>query len=118
MYSAIPDGAGGWYAGGPFQSVGGIARRGLVHLLSNGRVDPAFVADLNLGGSNSFDVNSMALNGSQLIIAGSFSTVNLVPRTGCVGEATTGQALLAVVDGDGTRSSPCRARRSSWRATA
>ena len=90
VYSAIPDGAGGWYAGGPFSSFGGLLRRGVVHILANGRVDPGFTADLNGGGA----VFSMALNGSQLIIAGVFSTVNLVPRNGLAWvNAATGQVL-------------------------
>jgi hypothetical protein len=94
VFNATPDGAGGWYAGGPFSSFGSLPRRGLVHLLANGKVDPAFVADLNLGLVGSFYVSHLALNGAQLIVAGSFTTVNLTPRAGLAWlDATTGQVL-------------------------
>jgi outer membrane protein assembly factor BamB len=40
--AAVADGAGGWYVGGSFTSVGGIARPGLAHLRADGTLDPAF----------------------------------------------------------------------------
>lgn len=40
-----PDGAGGWFVGGSFSQVDGVARDSLVHLRADGSVDPAFRAD-------------------------------------------------------------------------
>src|SRR3954454_23067532 len=47
--AAIADGAGGWYAAGDFNSAGGVARPGLVHLLADGSVDSAFNAQATAG---------------------------------------------------------------------
>ena len=94
VYSAIADGASGWFVSGPFTTFGALSRRGLVHVLANGHADPAFTADLNVGGSSSFGAFGMVLNGGQLIVAGSFTTVNLVPRNGLAWlNAATGQVL-------------------------
>ncbi len=40
VHAAISDGAGGWYLGGNFTHVGGLARAGLAHVLSGGSVQP------------------------------------------------------------------------------
>lgn len=39
VYAVVDDGKGGWYIGGSFESVGGLACRNLAHVLQNGRVD-------------------------------------------------------------------------------
>jgi hypothetical protein len=41
IYSAIPDGAGGWFLGGRFNRVGNFARTNLAHLRADHAVDPA-----------------------------------------------------------------------------
>src|SRR6185436_18628316 len=38
VYSVVADGDGGWFVGGNFSKVGGVAHEGLVHLLSDGTV--------------------------------------------------------------------------------
>ena len=38
VYAAIPDGAGGWFIGGTFTSVAGVARPGRARILGDGRV--------------------------------------------------------------------------------
>lgn len=87
--AAIPDGAGGWYAGGTSDE-GAVTRRRVVHVLPDGRLDPGFVVDLGSTGL----LRSLVLNGAQLIIAGDFTTVNLVARTGLAWvDASTGQVL-------------------------
>ena len=64
VQAAISDGAGGWYVGGTFTSVGGLARRGLAHLLPNGALDPAFVPP-ELG-----QVRALALDAGRLYVGG------------------------------------------------
>ena len=57
----IPDGAGGWYLGGGFTAVGGIARTSLVHILPDNTVDPdwrpnpsdGYVSALAISGNSS-----------------------------------------------------------------
>ena len=46
----MPDGSGGWYVGGNFCSVGATTVSGLAHILSNGTLDPTFIANV-LNGS-------------------------------------------------------------------
>jgi outer membrane protein assembly factor BamB len=62
--AAIPDGAGGWYIGGSFTSVGGDGRPGLAHLLPSGMLDTAFVPPA-LG-----QVRALALDAGRLYVGG------------------------------------------------
>lgn len=64
VQAAIPDGAGGWYIGGTFTSMGGVGRPGLAHLLTNGTLDTAFVPP-ELG-----QVRALALDGGRLYVGG------------------------------------------------
>jgi outer membrane protein assembly factor BamB len=64
VQAAIPDGAGGWYIGGTFTSVGGVSRAGLAHLLSDGTLDTTF-APPELG-----QVRALALDGGRLYVGG------------------------------------------------
>lgn len=88
--AAIPDGVGGWYVGGCFTEVDGVARAGVAHLLSSGSVDPDFVADLDVAcGAQTFE-----LVGSTLYIGGLFSSVNGVPRANVASvDAASGSVL-------------------------
>ncbi len=68
VFVAIPDGAGGWYVGGSFDTVGGQARHNL--------------AQVDAGGSvTSFDpspngvVNDLALGSGRLVVGGAFTTI-------------------------------------------
>ena len=74
VYALISDGNGGWYAGGYFTSVGGIAKSYVAHIKSNNTVDNAFNANCNGGVKTLFKV------GSRLYIGGGFSTVNGTTR--------------------------------------
>src|SRR5262249_15462179 len=40
VLAAVSDGAGGWYIGGQFTSVGGSARSNLAHVLAGGSISP------------------------------------------------------------------------------
>ncbi len=39
VYAVCADGSGGWFIGGSFSLVGGVARRNLAHIISGGSVD-------------------------------------------------------------------------------
>lgn len=44
VHAIEPDGAGGYYIGGAFATVGGVPRTNLAHVLADGSVDPAFAS--------------------------------------------------------------------------
>jgi hypothetical protein len=70
--AVVSDGVGGWYVGGQISSVGAVQGfNGLVHLLANGSVDPAFNANV----ANA-SVNALVLSGGTLYAGGSFAFVN------------------------------------------
>jgi hypothetical protein len=82
-----PDGAGGWYASGHFAHADGLERWSIVHVLADGRIDPAFRADTERY------VHALALHGDTLWVSGSFSSISgqerfniaaLAARTGAV----------------------------------
>lgn len=74
VYAAVPDGQGGWFVGGDFTAVGGQSRSSLAHMLSDGSVSPwaPFQDDHN--------VNSLALAGGTLYVAGVFRVMDGEPR--------------------------------------
>jgi len=63
--AAIADGAGGWYLGGTFSSVGGVARGGLAHVRADGTLDTAFDPPAGLG-----QVRALALDAGRLYVGG------------------------------------------------
>ncbi len=102
---AVPDGAGGWFLGGDFDSVGGQPRRNLA------RVDAA-------GSVTAFDpspngvVNDLALASGRLVVGGAFTSIAGQPASGVAsltpagalqwGGAVTGGAVRTVaVSADG-----------------
>ena len=89
VYSAIPDGAGGWYVAGNFNNAGGIARPGLVHLGSDGAVDQNFNAQATAG-----SVRTLALSGGTLFVGGNFTSVGGAARQSLAAlNPATGTAL-------------------------
>jgi trimeric autotransporter adhesin len=75
LRAVIDDGAGGWYIGGIFSHVGGIARTNVAHILADHSVDPSFNPVLD--GS----VTALALSGSTLYMAGMFTLIDESPRS-------------------------------------
>lgn len=69
VYSSAPDGAGGWYLGGAFTSVGGLQRSNLVHVLADNTVDPIWVPQAN--GSNMV----IRVSGKAVYVGGSFTRI-------------------------------------------
>lgn len=86
------DGSGGWYIGGLFNSVGGVPRRNLAHLLANKTVDPAWSADTD------DHVFALTLLGSTLYVGGKFMHVG--------GDARSRIAAVAVATGAVTTWNP------------
>jgi len=88
VFAEVSDGAGGWYIGGTFTSVGGLPRNGLAHILANKTVDPNF--DPNVAGP----VYAMVLSGSTIYFGGAFETVNgsVLRHLAAAVNATTGVA--------------------------
>ncbi|MBP9773892.1 MAG: fibronectin type III domain-containing protein [Candidatus Peribacteraceae bacterium] len=74
VYSAISDGAGGWYIGGLFTKVGNAAHTNIAHIKSDGTVDSAWTA------STDGAVRALALAGPSLYIGGEFTKVNGASR--------------------------------------
>jgi hypothetical protein len=79
VHTAISDGAGGWYIGGSFTTVGGVARSDLAHVLAGGTVDPTFAPSF-AGNQPTAVVQSLALSGSTLYVGGSFSEIDGATR--------------------------------------
>ncbi len=87
IYASVSDGAGGWYVGGSFTSVGGHARSDLVHILANDTVDPSFKPEPDGA------VRELALSGSTLYVGGQFDKIAGQSREGLAAlETATGAA--------------------------
>ena len=74
VYSLIPDGNGGWYAGGYFTVAGGVSKSYLAHINPNNTIDASFNANCNSA------VRTIVKVGNRLYIGGSFTTVNGTTR--------------------------------------
>jgi hypothetical protein len=92
LRAVVADGSGGWYVGGLFTHVGGIARTNLAHILADHSVDPAFDPSFDGG------VNALALSGSTLYAGGLYTSVNSQPRSNF--------AALSTADGSVTAFNP------------
>ncbi len=66
--AVVADGSGGWFIGGYFTMVGGMARERLAHIKADGSLD----ADWNPGANGA--VLCMAFSGTTLYVGGEFST--------------------------------------------
>jgi hypothetical protein len=70
----IPDGSNGWYVGGGFSTIGGIAKSNLAHVKSDKSIDAGFTADCNS------EVRAIVKSGNKLYVGGLFTTVNSTAR--------------------------------------
>ncbi len=75
LYISIPDGLGGWYIGGQFRRVGGLARDRLAHILPSGHVDPAW----NPGANGT--VLGLAYDNGLVYAVGDFTVAGGASRT-------------------------------------
>jgi hypothetical protein len=80
VHTAISDGSGGWYIGGNFTHVGGIARAGLAHVEAGGTVDPNFAPSLEV--AHGWSVATLVLSGSTLYVGGNFLSISGTGRDG------------------------------------
>ena len=88
---SVPDGAGGYYIGGQFTSVGGVARNRLAHVLADGTLDAAF--DPSVSGGSVF---ALAFGGGTLYAGGSFDSVGGQARRNLAAvDAATGAVVTA-----------------------
>lgn len=85
VYSSASDGNGGWYVGGSFTTVDGLAKPKLVHLLTDGSLDPAWNPTPN------GTIYTIAVSGSDVYVGGLFTTIGGLTRNNIAKlNATTG----------------------------
>ncbi len=84
----LSDGAGGWYVGGSFRHIQGVARNSLARISATGAVKPWNP------GVNGF-VNAMVLSGGKLYLGGLFSQVGGQGRNNLAAVDTTMGAVVA-----------------------
>ena len=70
------DGSGGWYIGGYFSSVAGVAINNLAHIESDGSVDETWNPNPN------DQIYSISVSGSDIYVAGTFGTIGGQSRFG------------------------------------
>lgn len=84
----LSDGAGGWFMGGGFNSVSGVACQNLAHARANSTVDP-------LGSGADGEVKCLAFQAGVLYVAGKFSNLSGAARAGLGAVSTTTALDLA-----------------------
>src|SRR6267142_6609279 len=75
VYAVVVDGSGGWFIGGAFDSVGGVARANLAHIQSNLAVAP-------WAPNPNGNVSVLAASGSRVYASGSFTSIGGQARNG------------------------------------
>lgn len=89
VFASVSDGAGGWYVGGKFTSVGGVVRKNAARITASG-----VLAKWNPKPNGT--VNALAVSGSEVVLGGSFSAVGKTAvaanRLGAV-DLTAGTAI-------------------------
>ena len=95
VHAVIGDGAGGYFAAGPFPGPVGLSSVSILHIFANGAVDPAFNATVVATGFlPSPSVQSLQRAGTTLFVAGQFTGCNGVARNGLAAlDAATGSVL-------------------------
>ena len=84
VLAVAADSTGGWFVGGVFSSIGGIARTNLAHVLPNGTVNPI---DISASGP----VYALTRSGTTILAGGAFSTIGNQARSGLAAFTSTGQ---------------------------
>ncbi len=72
IYTTVQDTSGGWYIGGDFTKVGTYNRSYLVHILSNGSVDPDFNFTIN----NTIWSLALSPDKNTIYIGGNFTSID------------------------------------------
>jgi uncharacterized repeat protein (TIGR01451 family) len=86
VMSAVADGEGGWYIGGNFTQIQGVARKGIAHILSDNTLDAAWNPDITFQAAPI--IRELLYLNHTLYLCGSFTAVNGVARR-----------VLAAIDG-------------------
>ena len=89
------DGQGGWFIGGNFTSVAGMARVGLAHIRTDGTVNPAWNPGVGgVGAAGEGLVYSLLTTNDRLYVGGQFTAVGGAPRQ-CLAavDSRTGEVL-------------------------
>ena len=87
IWTAVSDGAGGWYIGGEFWQVCGVTRNNIAHILSDGTLDASWNPNANSG------VAALAVSGSVIYAGGWFTSIGGQTRNYIAAlDATTGLA--------------------------
>jgi hypothetical protein len=87
VYTIVSDGSGGWFIGGRFETVGGLQRNNIAHLLPDRGIDPYWIANSN------GPVYSLKMGSGVLYVGGDFGMVNNQSR-GCLAALNPTTALL------------------------
>ncbi|KTD38826.1 hypothetical protein Lmor_0229 [Legionella moravica] len=87
VFTVISDGTGGWFIGGDFTQVGGVARNRIAHILSDYTVDVQFNPNANS------TVRALILDGSTIYVGGDFTSIGGLVRNHIAAlDMGTGQA--------------------------
>lgn len=88
VFAVAPDGAGGWFIGGIFSTVGGLARQNLAHIAAN-----RTVSAWNPGANA--PVRALLTSGTTLYVGGDFTQIGGQPRGRLAALHTTTAAVQA-----------------------
>ena len=102
VFTSSPDGDGGWYIGGSFESVAGLPRANLAHILADGTVSP-WQPDPD------GTVLTLVRKGATLYVGGGFTHIASVTRTCLAAFKVSSGALRPLVVSIGGVNLPRRA---------
>ncbi len=82
LHAIISDGAGGYYVGGNFNLIGGVPKRGIARVLSDGTVDTGFSADITSTNTSVYQgpVSALSLAGGHLYVGGDYTAIGGIAR--------------------------------------
>ena len=95
VFAAVPDGKGGFFLGGSFTTIDGVARNHLARLTASGALDTTF----DPGTDN--PVYALALDGSTLYVGGDFTIIGGRARNRIAALDATGAPTAFAPEADG-----------------
>lgn len=100
IYSAIPDGDGGWYIGGTFNTVDGVPTGPVVHILSDNTLDADFQPEFTPQLFSVVEIHALVLSpdGETLYVGGGFIEANGISRNGIAAFNTSDGTLVETFD--------------------